>query len=301
MKNICTLRLEDENYSNAKLQIQQNLSDVLTNIWGQNPESSVRVFRSILHFLAGDVARFRSTPDTHNSLLKMVCKKAPSEPTIGRQLARNFEVLVSPKECLEKENHAIRKRLSGEWLYFKAVQPYLKDCFPNSGLDETVTVNRAVMVFAILKHLRYEQYSSDIEQIVRIGIRSLSTFNTGLEIGSCLHVLLQVLEKGPNALQEHLAGLISGMVKVYETARKEPKTIGAKEDATEARTKAKERAMCRKSALEFFQKLPNAYESQYLVPYRQQLLRPLSAACGDSVREIRRIALGARKAWEGLA
>ncbi|KAG4220111.1 hypothetical protein PC116_g31410 [Phytophthora cactorum] len=205
----------------------------------------------------------------------MVCKKAPSEPTIGRQLARSFEVLVSPKECLEKENHAIRKRLSGEWLYFKAVQPYLKDCFPNSGLDETVTVNRAVMVFAILKHLKYEQYSSDVEQIV--------------------------LEKGPDTLKEHLAGLISGMVKVYETARKGPKSIGSKQDATEARTKAKERAMCRKSALEFFQKLPNTYESQYLVPYRQQLLRPLSAACGDSVREIRRIALGARKAWEGLA
>ncbi|OTB19610.1 hypothetical protein K445DRAFT_43081, partial [Daldinia sp. EC12] len=291
------LRLENENYSEAKLQIQQNLSDVLTNIRGQDPESSIRVFRSILHFLAGDVARFRSAPDTHNSLLKMVCEKAPSEPTIGRQLARNFEVLVSPKECLEKENHAIRKRLSGEWLYFKAVQPYLQDCFPNSGLDETVTINRAVMVFAILKHLKYEQYSSDIEQIVRIGIRSLSTFNTGLEMESCLYVLLQVLEKGPNTLKEHLAGLISGMVKVYETARKGPKTIGSEEDDTEARTKAKERAMCRKFALDFFQKLPNAYESQYLVPYRQQLLRPLSAACGDSVREIRRIALGARKAW----
>ncbi|KAI1467482.1 Dos2-interacting transcription regulator of RNA-Pol-II-domain-containing protein [Daldinia caldariorum] len=295
------LRLEDENYSNAKLQIQQNLTDVLAKISSQDPGFSVRVFRSILHFLAGDVARFRSTPDTHNSLLKLVCEKAPSEPTVGRQLARNFEVLVSPKECLEKENHAIIKRLSGEWLYFKAVQPYLKDCFPNSGVDETVAVNRAVMVFAILKHLQYEQYASDIEQIVRIGIRSLSTFNTGLEMESCLHVLLQVLEKGPNALKEHLAGLISGMVTVYETARKEPKTTGPKEDATGARTKSKERVLCRKFALEFFQKLPNSYESQYLVPYRQQLLRPLSAACGDSVREIRRIALGARKAWEELA
>ncbi|KAI1807317.1 Dos2-interacting transcription regulator of RNA-Pol-II-domain-containing protein [Daldinia bambusicola] len=294
------LRLEDENYSKAKLQIQQNLTDVLANISSQDSKFSVRVFRSILHFLAGDVARFRSTPDTHNSLLKLVCEKAPSEPTVGRELARNFEVLVSPKECLEKENHAIRKRLSGEWLYFKAVQPYLKDCFPNSDVDETTAVNRAVMVFAILKHLKYEQYASDIEQIVRIGIRSLSTFYTGLEMESCLNVLLKVLEKAPHALKEHLAGLITGMVTVYETARKGPKTLGSK-DAAEAKTKAKERVLCRKFALEFFQKLPSSYESQYIVPYRQQLLRPLSAACGDSVREIRRIALAARKAWEELA
>ncbi|KAF3061651.1 MMS19 nucleotide excision repair protein like protein [Daldinia childiae] len=263
--------------------------------------SMVLIVRSILHFLAGDVARFRSSPDTHNALLKMVCEKAPSEPTLGRSLARNFEVLVSPKECLEKENHAIRKRLSGEWLYFKVIQPYLKDCFPSSGVDERVTVNRAIMVFAILKHLKYEQYSSDIEQIVRIGIRSLSTFDTGVEMECCLNVLLQVLEKEPDALKEHIAGLISGMIVVYETAKRGSKTTESTEDHTAFKSKGKERILCRKFALEFFQKLPTSYESQYLVPYRQQLLRPLSAACGDSVREIRRTALTARKAWEALA
>lgn len=293
--------MEDENHSNVKLQIQQNLVDTLTNTLNHISGFSVLVVRSILHFLAGDVARFRSNPDTHNALLKMVCEKAPSEPTLGRWLSRNFEVLVSPKECLEKENHAIRKRLSGEWLYFKVIQPYLKDCFPSSGVDETVTVNRAIMVFAILKHLKYEQYSSDIEQIVRIGIRSLSTFDAGVEMEYCLNVLLQVLEKEPDALKEHIAGLISGMIVVYKTARGGSETTGSTEDHTALKSRGKERILCRKFALEFFQKLPNSYESQYLVPYRQQLLRPLSAACGDSVREIRRTALAARKAWEALA
>ncbi|KAI1661015.1 Dos2-interacting transcription regulator of RNA-Pol-II-domain-containing protein [Daldinia decipiens] len=295
------LRMEDENYSNEKLQIQQNLIDALTNTLNQVSGSMIFVVRSILHFLAGDVARFRSSPDTHNALLKIVCEKAPSEPTLGRLLAENFEVLVSPKECLEKENHAIRKRLSGEWLYFKVVQPYLKDCFPSSGVDENVTVNRAIMVFSILKHLKYEQYSSDIEQIVRIGIRSLSTFYAGLEMEYCLNVLLQVLEKEPNALKEHIAGLISGMIVVYKTARGGSETTESKGDHTAFKSIGKERILCRKFALEFFQKLPSSYESQYLVPYRQQLLRPLSAACGDSIREIRRTALAARKAWEALA
>ncbi|XXG98674.1 hypothetical protein Hte_005003 [Hypoxylon texense] len=301
------LRVEDKDNTREKLQVQENLMNTLTNILDVSSESAldaptrVRIFRSILHFLAGDVARFQSMPSSHNLLLKAVCDKAPPEPTIGRQLARNFEVLVSPKECLEKENHAIRKRLSNEWLYYKAVQPYLKGCFPNSDASETVAVNRAVAVFAVLKHLKYEQYASDAGQIVRVCIRSLSTFETGVEMDSCLSVLLEILDKEPGALREHLAGLISGMIKVYDTARKAPKATGSTEGSTTVRAKRRERILCRKSALEFFQKLPQSYEAHHLVPYRQQLLRPLSAACGDSVREIRRTALLARKAWEALA
>ncbi|KAI1209486.1 Dos2-interacting transcription regulator of RNA-Pol-II-domain-containing protein [Annulohypoxylon truncatum] len=300
------LRVEDKIYSQAKVQIQQTLIETLMKILNKESRSSldasndICIFRSILHFLAGDVARFRSIPAEQNALLKLVCDRAPLEPTLGRQLASNFQVLVSPKECLEKANHAIQKRLNGEWLYFQAVQPYLKECFPNSGLDETATVNRAVAIFGILKHLKYEQYASDIGQIVRIGIRSLSTFDAGIEMESCLSVLLQILEKEPNELKEHLAGLILGIITIYGTARKTPKTTESEWYPT-AKAKEKGRVLCRKFALEFFQKLPQTYETQYLVPHRQLLLRPLSTACGDSVREIRRTALAARKAWEALA
>ncbi|KAI1764031.1 Dos2-interacting transcription regulator of RNA-Pol-II-domain-containing protein [Hypoxylon sp. FL1150] len=296
------LRAQNQNNSKEKLPIQESLLNTLTKILNTSSESgldaptSIRIFRSILHFLAGDVARFQSGSSNSNLLLNAVCEKAPSEPTIGRQLAKNFEVLVSPKECLEKENHAIRKRLSGEWLYYKAVLPYLKYCFPSVDVDETAAVNRAIAIFAVLKHLKYEQYASDAGQIVRICIRSLSTFETGVEMDSCLSVLLEILGKEPDALREHLAGLISGMVTVYETARKAPKAADSA-----VKVKGRERVLCRKSALEFFQKLPSSYEAHHLVPYRQQLLRPLSTACGDSVREIRRTALMARKAWEALA
>ncbi|KAI0889469.1 Dos2-interacting transcription regulator of RNA-Pol-II-domain-containing protein [Annulohypoxylon maeteangense] len=300
------LRIEDKVNSQAKVQIQQTLVDTLTSILNKESRSKldastdICTFRSILYFLAGDVARFRSSPPEQNVLLKMVCDKVPLEPTLGRQLASNFQVLVSPKECLEKANHAIQKRLSGEWLYFQAVQPYLKECFPNSGLNETVTINRAVAIFAVLKHLKYEQYASDIGQIVRVGIRSLSTFDTGIEMESCLSVLLQILEKEPIQLREHLPGLISGIIIAYETAKKKPKATESEWYPT-AKAQEKGRVLCRKFALEFFQKLPRTYEAQYLVPHRQKLLRPLSTACGDSVREIRRTALAARIAWDALA
>ena len=54
--------------------------------------------------------------------------------------------------------------------------------------------------------------------------------------------------------------------------------------------------------LDFFRRLPSTYEAApgLLLAYRRQLLRPLSASCGDPVREIRRIALAARQAWEGV-
>ncbi|KAI0171984.1 Dos2-interacting transcription regulator of RNA-Pol-II-domain-containing protein [Hypoxylon sp. FL1284] len=300
------LRVADKDNAQTKLQIQESLLNILTKVLNTSSEptldapTSIRIFRSILHFLAGDVARFQPAPSDHNLLLKAVCDKAASEPSIGRQLATNLEVLVSPKECLEKENHAIRKRLSGEWLYYKAVQPYLKDCFPHAAVDETVAVNRAVAAFTILKHLRYEQYAGDAPQIVRVCIRSLATFETGVEMDSCLGVLLNILEKEPDALKEHLAGLVPGMIAVYETARKTPKATGSADGSTPAKARGRERVLCRKSALLFFQKLPASYEAHHLLPLRQQLLRPLSTACGDSVREVRRLALAARKAWEGL-
>ncbi|KAI1094198.1 Dos2-interacting transcription regulator of RNA-Pol-II-domain-containing protein [Rostrohypoxylon terebratum] len=300
------LRVENKEYSQVKVQIQQILIDTLTNILNEElrPEqdefTNIRIFRRILHFLAGDVARFRSIPKEQNALLKMVCDRAPLAPRLGRQLASNFQVLASPKECLKKENHAIEKRLSGEWLYFQAVQPYLKECFPNSGLDEAATVNRTVAIFAILKHLKYEQYASDIGQIVRICICSLSTLEAGIEMESCLSVLLQILEKDPNKLKEHLSDLIPDMIGVYETARKMPQSMGPRAYPT-PKAEEKGRVLCRKFTLEFFQKLPQTYETQYIVPHRQKLLRPLSKACGDPVREIRRTALAARKAWEALA
>ncbi|KAL7628277.1 hypothetical protein AAE478_002476 [Parahypoxylon ruwenzoriense] len=305
------LRLQDDDNSREQLQIQRDLKDILITKFWDSPArtdsyvaAAIRVFRSILCFLAGDVARFQSGAGDRNQLLEFVCDRAPSVPVVGRYLARSFEVLVSPKECLEKENHAVRKRLGGEWLYFKAVRPYLKDCFVGTATDKTATESRSVAVFAILKHLKYEQYASDINQIIRVGIRSLGHFESGVEMESCLSVLLEILEKDPEALKEHLATLVPGMAEVYETARRKPtQSIEFSGDLAiyKLATRERERILCRRFVLEFLQKLPRSYEEQYLVPYRQQLMRPLSVACGDSVREIRRAALMARKAWEGLA
>ncbi|RYP91398.1 hypothetical protein DL770_002443 [Monosporascus sp. CRB-9-2] len=297
------------------LALQEEIKTAFVTIWNSDKDSApeipgaVRVFRSILHFLSGDIARFQ-TDAKMNSLLRLVCDGAPSNPAMGRQLARNFGLLVSPKECLQRENHAVRKRLGEAWIYHQLVQPHLGECFPGSAGDgnssargqqeqEQDAVSRAVATFALLRHARYEHYADDVAQIVRVAIRSLGTLEfRGAEMESCLVVLVSILEKDPEALKDHLAGLTRGLIKVYAEA----KALGAgrRDDALSPRD-ANSLNMCRKLVLDFFQKLPATYEAHSLLPYRNQLLRPLSLSCGDPVREIRRTALAARQAWENLA
>ncbi|RYP25158.1 hypothetical protein DL765_000039 [Monosporascus sp. GIB2] len=298
------------------LALQEEIKTALVAIWNSDRDSApeipdaVRVFRSILHFLSGDIARFQTDPKM-NSVLRLVCDDAPSNPTMGRQLARNLGLLLSPKECLQRENHAVRKRLGEAWIYHQAVQPHLGKCFPDPASDssssaqgqqeqeEQDTINRAVATFALLRHARYEHYADDVAQIIRVAIRSLGTLEfRGAEMESCLVVLVGVLEKDPEALKDHLAGLTRGMIKVYTEAKV---LGGGRRGAPLSPRDANSLNTCRKLVLDFFRKLPAIYEAHSLLPYRNQLLRPLSLSCGDPVREIRRTALAARQAWENLA
>ncbi|KAI0484666.1 Dos2-interacting transcription regulator of RNA-Pol-II-domain-containing protein [Xylariaceae sp. FL0804] len=264
---------------------------------GLDASTALRIFRSILHYLAGDVARFEAPPN-ENVLLHRIFSEAPLGSTFGRQVAQSFEVLASPKECLDAKNHARLKKLSGGWLYSRYVSPYLPACLPKDGSGESSqAVNRAVATFAILKHLQYDQYSSDVGAIARVGVRSLSTFGVDVAVGgpemeSCLSVLLRILEHEPAELRDHLAGITNGMLAVYQQA--------SRSSSSSSRSSREAAVRCRKLALEFFRRLPEAYEARYLLPHRPLLLRPLSAACGDSVRETRRIALRARQAWEDV-
>ncbi|KAI5919499.1 Dos2-interacting transcription regulator of RNA-Pol-II-domain-containing protein [Camillea tinctor] len=283
----------------AAFRMHQNRSDTSST----HAPILIRAYCSILHYLAGDISRF-IPQEEYNALLNSVFSLGPGDIMVGRQLAQSLGLLVSPKECLDTENHAIRKKLSGEWLFYQMVSPRIADCFPddpNSMVDERRAVNRAVATFAILQHLKYDHYAGDLERIVRVAIRSLSTFKIGVEMESCLIVLLQTLEGEPEKLKEHLPSLISGLISVYDMARRVARAADFMVDTENVKAKNREPSQCRKLVLEFFQKLPASYDSQHLWPHRHLLLRPLWAACGDPVREIRRIALITRQTWDNLA
>lgn len=122
---------------NEWLDLLDDIAMSFTTTWSslqvrQASEDAIRILRSILHFLSGDIARFQGNEPRMNGLLRLVCDKGMSSPAIGRQLAKNFEILLSPQECLRKENHAIRKKLADAWIYHQTVKPYLRRCIPSA-------------------------------------------------------------------------------------------------------------------------------------------------------------------------
>ncbi|TGJ87444.1 hypothetical protein E0Z10_g1314 [Xylaria hypoxylon] len=274
-----------------------------------NTDLKLRIFRSVLHYLAGDVARPLTGSD-QNLLLNLIIENGAMDIMTGRQLAQNLGLLVMSRECLSDINHPIRKKLALGWFYQRNVVPYLHRCFPSPGVDEREAVNRAVGIFSILRHLDYHIYASEVARVVRIGIRSFDTFKVGVETESLLAVLLHILEKDPSELRGHLAALILGLVTIYgmarnvaDAARFDPNADGQTYRSKASRISARDRdpIATRMYTLEFFQKLTESgYENHLLLPHRRGLRRPLATACGDSVREIRRTALKARQAWEGL-
>ncbi|KAI0970113.1 Dos2-interacting transcription regulator of RNA-Pol-II-domain-containing protein [Xylaria arbuscula] len=276
-------------------------------------DAKIRIFRSILHYLAGDVAHPLMKSNDQNTLLTLVLELGPKDIGMGRLLAQNLGLMVIPREYLSEINHPIRKKLGLGWFYHKYVVPYLSLYFPETEIEEREAVNHAVGTFSILRHLGYQIYASDVALIVRIGIRSLSTFRVGVETESLLAVLYQILETDPSELRGHLATVIQGLISVYErsladAANSDPNDERTKEGGDTYKLKAlRIRARGRSSiatrvyTMKFFQKLTESnYDTHLLLPHSRDLLRPLAVACGDPVREIRRTALKARKAWDGL-
>ncbi|KAI1862302.1 uncharacterized protein JN550_010309 [Neoarthrinium moseri] len=274
----------------------------------QSPEvsTSLEIFRSILHFVGGDIVNYKSGP-ANELVLRLICDTAPTELTMGRQLAQCFDIIVSPKECLTKENHAVIKRLHGQWIYQQAVLPYLNKCFPRAAtgaepaIDDRCATNRSVAVFALLKHLDYAAWRNESEQVARVVVRSLTKFGISKDINTVLQVLLTILSNDAELLKQHLTPLVTHTLAVYQMARNVVESLEFVNNPALDKKSRKEAAMCRKSCLEFLKRLPSTYETRYLLAQRQSALRGLATACGDPVREVREVAIVARREWENMS
>jgi len=104
---------------------------------------------------------------------------------------------------------------------------------------------------------------------------------------SALDVLVEVLLNEPETLRGHLKAIITGAVKVHRECS----------EATPSRGDGAHAVMCRKLALQLLGALPKKFEERHLLPYSLQLQRTLGVACGDRVREVRKVALIARENW----
>ncbi|KAI0547668.1 Dos2-interacting transcription regulator of RNA-Pol-II-domain-containing protein [Xylaria curta] len=301
-----------------RLNTQQILTLKMLDMMGPrqttgNTAEKLRLFRSVLHYLAGDVVRPLTGSD-QNPLLTLVIENGPTDIMTGRQLAQNLGLMVMPRESLSVVNHAIRKKLGLGWFYHRNISSYLNRCSAGAGVDAREQINRSVGVFSMLRHFDYHIYAPDVVRIVHIGMRSLDEFKVGVETESLLVVLTRILEEDPGELEGHLYTLIRGLIGIYGMARnvadaakfdpnaavEEGQEPGYRSKASRINAADRDPIATRMYTLEFFLKLTVEYDAHLLLPHRRGLLRPLATACGDSVREIRRTALRARQAWEGL-
>ncbi|ETS87328.1 hypothetical protein PFICI_01156 [Pestalotiopsis fici W106-1] len=266
------------------------------------------MFLSTLHYLAGDVANYSSNQQ-RNLLLLELARRAPTWPRVGRQFCRYFEILLGPKDYLTKKSYATIKPLRGQWLYNQIVKPYLAECFPRpaapgrTGIDDIAATNRSVFVFSLLQHLDYSVWRNEASAILLIVIRALQTFGISKDINTVLEILSKLMEADADLVKEHLRPLITSTLAVYEMARNVYDATGFISDDNVQFSK-REAAMCRKLCLAFIGRLPKAFGGTVrhnLLPERQAVLRGLSRACGDPVREVREVAIVARRDWDGLS
>ncbi|KAJ8129619.1 hypothetical protein O1611_g4013 [Lasiodiplodia mahajangana] len=103
-KTLMEQRLETQRFLITR--VHHLLEDQLTPDDG----SKLRVFRSVVHYLAGDVA-CPLTDSAQNLLLTMIIDNGPMDSMIGRQFAQSLGLMAAPRECLSDLNHAIRKKL----------------------------------------------------------------------------------------------------------------------------------------------------------------------------------------------
>ncbi|KAK6221039.1 hypothetical protein LQW54_001612 [Pestalotiopsis sp. IQ-011] len=262
----------------------------------------VLTYRTALHVMAGYVTNYNSNRGD-NALLGDLAEFGPADEHQGRQIARCFGILVSPKDYLTKKGNAKLKPLRGQWLYHQIVQPNLLECIPAIPGPATniAAANRSVFVFAILEHIDYSVWRPDAKSILLIVIRSLQVFGISEDINSVLSVLLKILSEDADLVKEHLVRLITSTLAVYEMARNVFDASTFAENGSKRLTK-REAAMCRRSCIEFLSRLPHEFSAvpHKLLPERQAVLRGLSTACGDPVREVRELAIVARRHWANL-
>ncbi|KAI0099084.1 Dos2-interacting transcription regulator of RNA-Pol-II-domain-containing protein [Nemania sp. FL0031] len=302
---------KNSNLMDERLRIQQCLMEAAKALCGhdQNPgvaNSKLLIWHSIMCYLAGDIACPLIDP-AQNRLLTFVFDHAPNDTMMGRQLAQYLGVMVKDLHCLSKPNHAIRKKLAMGWLYHRYVEPLLDLCISDGWESERSAVHRSIATFELVRHMKFHIFKHDVAKLVRIGIRSLSTFHVGPETAALLVVLNTILDEDPDQLQNHLTALIKGLASLYEAAivaarANTARRAGVPGDGSEGSSVSLTEdpvISTRWHVVRFFSKfVEKGYATHILVPHAKGVKRLLATACGDPVREIRRNAVAARRAWD---
>ncbi|KAL7921065.1 Dos2-interacting transcription regulator of RNA-Pol-II domain-containing protein [Trichoderma austrokoningii] len=228
-------------------------------------------------------------------------RDAPRNATTGHLLARRMEMIVAPQQFLSKDSFAVVKPLWTQKLYFDLVKPMLEivtsqDSEADSQLIKT---NYRIGVLSMIKHMPFSIWEDDSVEILRASVVLSQTLGAGSDTLPALQILKTILAESSDTAKDYIKSLIDISLPCFSSklASEHKLPDWLPPSYVPANYRPDTEAECARLALEIVGALPRLFESAYVVPFVPQVRRELSLACGHPVRDVRRLARVARKAW----
>lgn len=293
-------KVEDLSYVMARL--EGRLESALHN--AQNASDSDDASRyleqvsSIYAIVSGIVRRPGGTQA--RGLIQQL-RDAPRNAATGHLLARRMEMIVAPQQFLSKDSFAVVKPLWTQKLYFDLVKPMLEVATSQDSEAESqlIKTNYRIGVLSMVKHMPFSIWEDDSVEILRASVVLSQTLGAGPDTLPALQILKTILAESSDKAQDYIKSLINISLPCFSlkaaAQRKLPEWLPS--GYVPAKIRADTEAECGRLALEIVGALPRLFESTYVVPFVPQVRRELSLACGHAVRDVRRLARVARKAW----
>ncbi|KAJ0377374.1 hypothetical protein COL26b_004325 [Colletotrichum chrysophilum] len=266
---------------------------------GETPaQARANLARPVYAITAGVLRRY--TGNAFKQVLSAI-QLGPANKETGHILARNFEIIFSPYGCLAKEYYGQAKPLWLQRAYFELIKPMLAKAWPagsNSSEDMLVAANYSIAVLAAVKHLPFNIYEDDTEDLVRLVLCAVRYLPSGGDVQAGLKVLEEIAQRSPERIKPFLKSIIEACISIY--------TRGGSQSEDSAWMPAGympfdhsdiSQAQCRYLVVRLLGLLPPQFEDRHLLDSAAHVRRVLSQSSGDRVREVRKAALVARAAW----
>ncbi|KAF3769160.1 hypothetical protein M406DRAFT_107736 [Cryphonectria parasitica EP155] len=225
-------------------------------------------------------------------------------PLRGKHMARNLQLLFLVQDELPagRHDHAARKRLFQQRLYYQSIRPVLGLAYPLSP-ERWDSVNYAIYVLHAVKNLTLKQYEENRTEVFRIALAAMQKAEDPSDINAACAVVLQ-LYNGP--IRDHVSTIIGACIRVYQkgldmspigNADANPWKQEPLKDLKPRFVHKVEPIEVRKKSIQLLRLLPARLEEMVLRPHANVVLMHLATVYADKSREVRQLAQGAKNEW----
>ncbi|KAI6779714.1 MMS19 nucleotide excision repair protein-like protein [Emericellopsis cladophorae] len=266
---------------------------------GEADNSTLTKATSMFAIAAGMLRRYSGK---HASGLLRLLRESSKSSALGQSLSRRLEMVVAPQKTLTKNNFAIVKPLWMQKLYFELAKSMTPQALgqDSSVQDRVIRLNLSIGTLMLVEHMPFSIYEEDAEGILRIAIFVAQTIGTGPDVVAALNVLRNILVEASAKGEPHLASIIAICTAAFSSKpHVTPEWLPASYASASVDDVESQAESC-EAALEIMGGLPKMFESRHLVPSAPKVERELTLACGNPVRNVRKLARAARAAWKEL-